>query len=255
MVGLIPLFACEILEADVLEALPDFAMRVRWFITNRPELARYAPSLSPTSRAESATGARSERRLLSIPSRERLIRVLRHVLDEDEFLAPHGIRSVSRVHKASPYVFHAANQEFRVAYDPAEGSSGLFGGNSNWRGPIWFPLNYLLIEALEKYHHVYGDSLTVECPARSGHMCTLGEVAAALSARLAGIFLPDADGHRPVHRGEARYASDAAWKDLVLFFEYLDGDTGGGLGASHQTGWTALVTRCLEKVAHTRAQP
>ncbi len=254
MVGLIPLFACEILEEDMLDALPDFAMRVRWFISNRPELARYAPSLKSLSDAERSTDAeaRSERRLIAIPTRERLVRVLSYLLDEDEFLSPHGVRSVSRFHKDSPYVFTAENEEFRVAYDPAEGTSGLFGGNSNWRGPIWFPLNYLLIEALEKYHHVYGDSLKVECPTRSGNLCTLGEVAVELSARLSSIFLPTRDGHRPVHHGDEKYATDAAWKDLVLFYEFFDGDNGAGIGASHQTGWTALVTRCLENVAAAR---
>ncbi len=248
MVGLIPLFACEVLEEDTLQALPDFAMRVRWFVENRPELARYAPSLAPTNDHNGS----GQRRLIAIPTRERLERVLHYLLDESEFLSPYGIRSVSRVHKDSPYTFHVDTEEFRVTYDRAESTSGLFGGNSNWRGPVWFPLNYLLIEALEKYYHVYGDSLMVECPTHSGNMRNLGEVAVELSTRLARIFLPDADGHRPVHGGDASYATDDAWKDLVLFYEYFDGDNGRGVGASHQTGWTALVTRCLENVATER---
>ena len=149
-------------------------------------------------------------------------------------------------------IFNACGEEFRVAYDPAEGTSGLFGGNSNWRGPIWFPLNYLLIESLEKFDHFYGDTFKVECPVGSGTMLTLAEVARELSSRLTRLFLPDANGRRPVHGDETRYTDDAAWRELVLFYEYFHADTGRGVGASHQTGWTALVTRCLESVAKAR---
>jgi hypothetical protein len=191
-------------------------------------------------------------RLLAIPSRERLARVLRYMLDESEFLSPYGIRSVSRVHKAHPYVLRANGETFSVSYDPGEGTTGLFGGNSNWRGPVWFPVNYLLIEALERYAHFYGDSLRVECPVGSGQMLTLDEVAVELSARLTRLFLPDEHGRRPCHGDDARYATDPAWRDLVLFHEYFHGDDGRGCGASHQTGWTALVVRCLETVAHAR---
>lgn len=248
MVGLIPLFACEVLEEDTLKALPDFANRVRWFVENRPELARFAPALVPATAGNESV----ERRLIAIPTRDRLERVLRYLLDEKEFLSPYGIRSVSRVHKDTPYVFMVGDKEFRVQYDSAESTSGLFGGNSNWRGPVWFPLNYLLIETLEKYHHVYGDSLMVECPTHSGNMLNLGQVAAELSTRLVRIFLRDENGNRPVNGGDARYATGSAWHDLVLFYEYFDGDNGRGVGASHQTGWTALVTRCLENVAIDR---
>jgi hypothetical protein len=250
MVGLVPLFACEILEDDVVNMLPAFRKRMQWFLDNRPELARYTSYMA----AAAPNGdTHHHHHLLAIPSRERLTRVMRYLLDESEFLSPHGIRSVSRVHERDPYVFRTPDREFRVGYDPAESTSGLFGGNSNWRGPVWFPLNYLLIEALERYDHFYGDSLTVECPVGSGQMLTLGEVAQELSRRLSSLFLPGDDGHRPVHGGDARYATDPAWRDLVLFYEYFHGDNGRGVGASHQTGWTALVAQCLENVGRHRA--
>jgi hypothetical protein len=190
--------------------------------------------------------------LLAIPTRERLERVLRYLVDEAEFLSPHGIRSVSRVHADAPYVFRYDGTEFRVAYDPAESTTGMFGGNSNWRGPVWFPVNYLLIEALERYDYFYGDSLLVECPRGSGVMMTLGAVAKELSARLVSLFTPEANGGRPCHGEDARFARSQHWRDLVLFHEYFDGNTGRGLGASHQTGWTALVTRSIEKLAAQR---
>jgi hypothetical protein len=248
MVGLIPLFACEIIEQDVIDRLPGFAKRMRWFLENRRDLARHISYMA------SVHGEDEHRhRLLAVPSRERLEKVLRYLLNESEFLSPYGIRSVSRVHKERPYVFRAGHEEFRVEYDPAEGTTGLFGGNSNWRGPIWFPVNYLIVEALERYGHFYGDSLRVECPVGSGTMLTLSEVAHELSARLARIFLPDEHGHRPCHGGDRRYATSDAWRELVLFHEYFHGDEGRGVGASHQTGWTALVVRCLENVAARRA--
>jgi hypothetical protein len=192
-------------------------------------------------------------RLLAIPTRERLERVLRYLLDEGEFLSPYGIRSVSRVHLDHPYVFHADGREYRVDYVPGESNGWLFGGNSNWRGPIWFPINYLIVEALERYHKFYGDTLRVECPTGSGHMMNLREVAREISRRLARPFLPDSSGRRPVHGGDERYATDPHWRDLVLFYEYLHADTGRGVGASHQTGWTALVARALEDLARARA--
>jgi hypothetical protein len=169
--------------------------------------------------------------------------------DENEFLSPHGIRSLSKVHEKQPYVFQVGDDEHRVDYTPGESTTGLFGGNSNWRGPIWFPVNYLLIEALERYHHFYGDSLRVECPVGSGKMLTLGEVATELQRRLASLFVAGPDGQRPAHGNAPRFATDPNWKELVLFYEYFHGDTGRGVGASHQTGWTALVTRCLEELA------
>jgi hypothetical protein len=179
--------------------------------------------------------------LLAIPSRERLIRVLRYVLDENEFLSPYGVRALSRFHKDTPFVFWAGGEEHRVDYVPGESNTGLFGGNSNWRGPIWFPVNFLLIEALERYHHFYGDALQVEFPTGSGRPMNLQQVADELAARLARIFLPDGGGQRPCHGDERRYATDPHWRDLTLFYEYFHGDTGRGIGASHQTGWTALV--------------
>ncbi|HEU4565245.1 MAG TPA: hypothetical protein VFS05_11370 [Gemmatimonadaceae bacterium] len=252
MVGLLPLIACEVIEQEVIDRLPGFGKRMRWFLENRPDLARYTSYMCA---CPGDGGEEHGHRLLALPSRERLERVLRYLLDEREFLAPHGVRSVSRVHAEHPYVFHLAGEELRVAYDPAEGTSGLFGGNSNWRGPIWFPVNYLLIEALERYDHFYGDALRVECPVGSGRTLTLGAVARELSARLTRIFLPDQSGHRPCHGGDPRYATDAHWRDLVLFHEYFHGDNGRGVGASHQTGWTSLVVRCIENLAAGRSAP
>jgi hypothetical protein len=245
MVGLIPLFAVEVLEDEVLAKLPGFRRRMQWFLDNRADLSHRI-----TYMASSAGG--DSHRLLAIPSRERLERVLRYLLDESEFLSPHGIRALSRVHRESPYVFQVGGMEHRVDYDPGESTTGLFGGNSNWRGPVWFPVNYLLVEALERYHHFYGDEFQVECPVGSGKLLNLSEVAHEIAARLATPFLPDSAGARPCHGGDPRFASDPHWRDLALFHEYFHGDTGRGVGASHQTGWTALVVRCLEDVATVR---
>ncbi|MDZ4687327.1 MAG: glucosidase [Planctomycetaceae bacterium] len=242
IVGLIPLFAVAALEDELLKKLPGFCKRMNWFLQHRQDLARQISYLEQ----ERPDGTRQTRRLLAIPSRERLERVLRYVLDESEFLSPHGIRALSRVHADKPYTFWVGGDEHRVEYVPGESTSGLFGGNSNWRGPIWFPINYLLVEALERYHYFYGDDFRVECPTGSGQMMTLKQVAQELSRRLASLFLPDADGHRPCHAGDARFAADPHWRELVLFYEYFHGDNGRGVGASHQTGWTALVTRLLE---------
>jgi len=184
-------------------------------------------------------------RLLAIPSQERLVRALRYVLDENELLSPYGVRSLSRVHREHPYVLSTAAAEYRVDYDPGDSSSSVFGGNSNWRGPVWLPINYLLVESLERYHHFYGDSLQVECPTGSGKLMHLGQVAREISRRLVSLFLPGADGSRPCFGAHA-LRHDPHWKDLMLFHEYFHGDTGRGLGASHQTGWTALVARLLE---------
>ncbi|MEO7086141.1 MAG: glucosidase [Gemmatimonadaceae bacterium] len=246
LVGVIPLFACELLEDDLIETLPGFQKRLHWFLNNRKDLLRY----------NSATEVRGfeghTHRLLAIPSRERLQRVLRYVLDEDEFLSTYGVRSVSRVHRDHPYVFHHGVDEYHVDYVPGEGNTHLFGGNSNWRGPIWFPLNYLLIEALERYDHFFDGDLKVECPVGSGHYLTLEQVARDLDKRLASLFLRDANGRRPCHGNDRRYATDDAWKELVLFHEYFDAETGRGIGASHQTGWTALAALCVERIAKAR---
>ncbi|MFN2386299.1 MAG: glucosidase, partial [Thermoanaerobaculia bacterium] len=245
MVGLVPLFAVEILEEEVISQLPGFRKRMQWFLDNRQDLARH---IAYMEEPEETHG----HRLLAIPTRERLERVLRYLLDEREFLSPHGIRALSRIHAEKPYVFQVMGQEYRVAYDPGESTTGVFGGNSNWRGPVWFPVNYLLVEALERYHHFYGPEFRVECPVGSGRRMTLSEVSREIARRLASLFLRDAAGHRPCHDGDPRFATDPHWKDLVLFHEYFHGETGRGVGASHQTGWTALVVRCFEDLARAR---
>jgi len=246
-VGLIPLFTAEVLEREEIERLPGFSKRLNWFLENRKDLAEHI-SYMETEGGSSSHG----HRLLAIPSRERLERVLRYMLDENEFLSPYGVRSLSRVHKDHPYVFRVDDTEYRVDYEPGESTTGLFGGNSNWRGPIWFPLNFLLIEALERYHHFYGDSLKVECPTGSGKLMNLKQVAVELNRRLGSLFLPDKTGRRPCHGDDPRYATDPHWRDLVLFHEYFHGDTGRGCGASHQTGWTALAAHIIEDRARSR---
>ena len=247
MVGIIPLFAVEVLDQRVIDRLPGFAKRMRWFLENRPDLAH---CISYAEHEAHGGGLR----LLAIPSRDRLVRVLRYVLDANEFLAPHGVRSLSRVHAQRPFVLDVDGTEHRVGYVPGDSDSGLFGGNSNWRGPIWFPLNWLLIETLERYHHFYGDTLQVEHPTGSGRTATLDVIAHDLAERLAGIFLPDARGRRPCHGAEVRYAADPHFKDLVLFHEYFHGESGQGLGASHQTGWSALGAACVHMAAYARAR-
>jgi hypothetical protein len=246
MVGVLPLIAVEVLDEENFAHLEGFKRRMNWFLTNRTDVTRDIACMRPRDRDGKS------RRLLAIPTRERLERMLRYVLDETEFLAPHGLRSVSRVHREHPYQFDVMGMPYRVDYVPAEGNTGLFGGNSNWRGPIWFPVNFLVLEALERYHHFYGDDFKVECPVGSARMLTLQEVALELESRLSRLFLADRGGRRPCHGEEARYATDPHWKDLVLFHEYFDGDNGRGVGASHQTGWTALAVRCLEDIARRR---
>ncbi len=245
MVGLIPLFACEVIEQEQMQYLSGFSRRFEWFRKYRPNLARH---IVPGQTDDDEEFAR-QRWLLAIPPRDRLVRVLGYMLDEREFLSPFGIRSLSRIYEREPYVFYCGGQKFEVRYVPGESDSGLFGGNSNWRGPIWFPVNYLIIEALQRYHYFYGDSLKVECPTGSGKLMNLREVALELAGRLTRLFLPDANGNRPCHGGEPLYATDPNFKGLPLFYEYFHPETGRGLGASHQTGWTALVVRCLELVA------
>ena len=242
LVGLLPLIAVEVLEEETIKRLPGFYHRFQWFMEHRADLA------GDISFCEVG----DNRRLLAIPSRERLERVLRYMLDENEFLSPHGLRSVSKFHGKHPYVFSAGGAEQRVDYEPAESTTYLFGGNSNWRGPVWFPINFLIVEALERYAHFYGDTLKVECPTGSGQLMNLREVSLELSARLAGIFLPDENGRRPCHGDDARFSTDPHWRNLVNFHEYFHGETGRGLGASHQTGWTALAIGCLADVARNR---
>jgi len=247
MVGLIPLFAVEVLDAEEMEGLSGFSRRLQWFLENRKDLGRQVSYMEVGASAE-------PRRLLAIPSRERLQSVLRYMLDENEFLSPYGIRSLSLHHRDHPYVFHGGGEEYRIEYVPGESNTWLFGGNSNWRGPIWFPVNALIVEALERYHHFFGSSFKVECPTGSGRMMDLKEVARELDSRLARLFMPDASGRRPIHGQDRRYADDPHWRKLVLFYEYFHGDDGRGVGASHQTGWTALVTRSFEDLAKSRAE-
>jgi hypothetical protein len=239
MVSLIPLFAIGILEPEVLEHLPGFQRRLEWFIKNRPDLTGNVACMQTTGR--------HERRLLSIVTEDQLRRILHVMLDEREFLSPYGIRALSRFHLENPYTLTVKGTVHRVDYEPAESSTGLFGGNSNWRGPIWFPVNYLIIESLQKFHKYFGDDFKVECPTGSGQMMNLWEVAGEISRRLSRIFLRGEDGHRPVYGDAARFQGDPHWRDLLLFHEYFHGDNGAGLGASHQTGWTGLVAKLLQQ--------
>jgi len=239
MVGLIPLYAIETLDSDIVDRLPGFKRRLDWFVENRRDLTANVACMH--------TMGMGERRLLSIVDPDQLRRILRFMLDENEFLSPYGLRALSRVHKDQPYRLPVNGMEYRVGYEPAESSTGLFGGNSNWRGPIWFPVNYLLIESLQKFHHYLGDDFTVESPTGSGQFMTLWEVAAELSRRLTRIFLRDDQDSRPVHSIQDQYREDPHWRDLVLFYEYFHGDDGSGVGASHQTGWTGLVAKLLQQ--------
>ena len=243
MVGLLPLLACTVLEEETLARFPGFAKRFEWFLANRSDLARHVV----------ASDADGGRRLLAIPGRDRLERTLRYMLDETEFLSPHGLRSLSKVHREHPFAVAVDGQEYEVHYTPAESDTSLFGGNSNWRGPVWFPVNYLLAEALERYDRFYGPSFRVECPTGSGTMMTLGEVARELYRRLSTLFVPDGTGHRPCHGHDPRFRDDLHWRDLVTFAEYFCGDSGRGIGARYQ-GWTALAIRCFEDAATGRAE-
>ncbi|HEY0614886.1 MAG TPA: hypothetical protein VGC96_09615 [Candidatus Elarobacter sp.] len=241
VVGIVPIFAVETLSGGTLHRLPHFAKRVEWFLKNRPDLAENIARVD--------VGGMHERRLLAICDPGRLRAILRRVFDEDEFLSPHGVRMLSRAHLAHPYVLNLGGEEFRCDYEPAESSSGLFGGNSNWRGPVWMPLNYLLIEALQKFHFYLGDEYTIEFPTGSGRMLTLWEISLDLQRRLAGLFRRGADGRRPFHGDRALFQDDPHWRDQILFHEYFHGDTGEGLGASHQTGWTGLIAKVIDQLA------
>jgi hypothetical protein len=239
LVGLLPLLAVEIIEPHELDALPEFKKRLEWFVRHRPDLAGNVALMD-----EAGIG---QRRLLSIVSRQRLVRILQKMLDEAEFLSPYGIRALSRYHAEHPFVLRLDGHEYCVDYEPAESTSGLFGGNSNWRGPVWFPMNFLLIEALQRFHYYYGNTLKVEAPTGSGKMCDLWEVAGMISSRLIDIFLPGRDGRRPVFGNVESFNRDPFWRDNLLFYEYFNGDNGAGIGASHQTGWTALVAKLIEQ--------
>jgi hypothetical protein len=241
IVGLIPLFAVETIEPSVLQELPDFAARMRWFLKNRPDLCGNISELDVLGQGR--------RQMLSILNPGRLRQVLRRMLDEDEFLSPYGIRSLSAWHAHHPVSVELAGQTHQIQYEPAESHTGLFGGNSNWRGPIWFPINYLLVESLQKFDYYLGESFTVEFPTGSHRKLPLAEVAAELSRRLIALFVPNGDGGRPVNGGNQLFDRDPYWRDQITFAEYFNGDNGSGLGASHQTGWTALVAKLIRQSA------
>jgi hypothetical protein len=207
---------------------------------------RYPELVSQVAPTEAGFIGHNGRRLLSILNRQKLERVLGYLLDENEFLGPHGIRSLSRYHLEHPFVLHVHGHDYEVQYLPAESNTGMFGGNSNWRGPVWMPVNALIVRALVNLYAFYGDEFTVECPTGSGRRMTLFEVAQEIVRRLTSTFLRDANGRRPVYGGTARFQDDPHWRDLILFYEYFHGDNGAGLGASHQTGWTALVAPLLD---------
>ncbi len=243
LVGLIPLFAIQTLDPDLLAQLPEFTNRMQWFITHHPELTHNVACME--------TCGLDARRMLAICYEDKLRRILAKMLDENEFLSEYGIRAISKFHQDHPYIWSANGSEYRVDYEPAESSSGLFGGNSNWRGPIWMPVNYLIIESLQKFHHYFGDSFMIECPTGSGKFMNLWDVSVELSQRLINIFVKDKDGDRPVNNLQAgeklKFDTDPNWQDLVLFYEYFHGDNGSGIGASHQTGWTGLVAKLIQQ--------
>ncbi|MBD1865616.1 MULTISPECIES: glucosidase [Trichocoleus] len=246
MVGLIPLYAVTVLELETLEQFPGFKKRMQWFIQNRPDLKNNIACME--------TPGMGARRLLSIVYDAKLKRILQRMLDEDEFFSPHGIRAMSKYHQEHPYVLECPGDSYYVHYEPAESTTGLFGGNSNWRGPIWFPVNYLIIEALWQFHSYFGDEFKVECPTGSGQEMTLREVAIALSHRLVALFEQNESGRRPIYGGLEAFQSDPHWRNYILFHEYFHGDNGAGLGASHQTGWTGLVAAMILQNAEHRAQ-
>jgi hypothetical protein len=246
MVGLLPLCAVTVFEGELEGKYPEVSQRLRRFLEARPQLRTFIHD--PAKRGQGG------RRLGAILDEAKLRRVLAIMLDENEFLSPYGLRALSRVHEAHPYVFDVGGQEYRVSYLPAESDSGMFGGNSNWRGPIWVPVNGLVVRALLQYYTYYGDAFTIECPTGSGRRMTLYQVAEEISRRLASIFLRDGQGRRPVYGGARKFQEDPHWRDLVLFYEYFHGDNGAGLGASHQTGWTGIIARAMHLFATSTGQ-
>jgi hypothetical protein len=236
---LIPMFAVATLDADAIDRMPGFKRRMMWFIKHRPDLCRNIASITRPGQAE--------RILLSMVNPSRLERLLKYMLDENEFLSPYGIRGLSRYHKDHPFVLRADGQEYQISYEAAESRTNLFGGNSNWRGPVWFPVNYLMIESLQRFNHYFGDGLQVEFPTGSGVKMNLGAVASELSRRLSHLFLRDEQGRRPAFGGAEKFQTDPHFRDHILFYEYFHGDNGAGLGSSHQTGWTALVAKLLQQ--------
>jgi hypothetical protein len=243
MTGLIPLCAVATADLGATDALPEFRTRVAEFLEARPE---YRAAVQPAGEGAPAT-------MLALVGEDRLPRVLERLADETEFLSPHGIRSLSAAYRDHPFEFWLSGQvASSVDYEPAESATPLFGGNSNWRGPIWFPVNYLVVGALERYARRLGDDFMVEFPRGSGRRLTLSEIVADLAARLVGIFLADVDGGRPVFGDRELFRRDPAWRDALLFHEYFHGDTGAGLGASHQTGWTGLVADMIIRLSKAR---
>jgi hypothetical protein len=238
LVGLLPFCATTVIYPDILEKFPEFTSRIRRFLERNPRLvANVAPP----------EAGYKGRAIMSALNQGKLRRILHHMLDESEFFGPYGIRSISRFHKDHPFVFHEQGREFSVSYQPAESETALFGGNSNWRGPVWFPMNFLILRGFMHFYLYYGDDFKVECPTGSGKMLTLYEVCAELSRRLCSTFLKDPanNGRRPVYGGQEKFQTDPHWRDLILFYEYFQGDNGAGIGASHQTGWTGLVARLI----------
>jgi hypothetical protein len=237
MVGLLPLCAVTVFEGEFGKKYPDIIQRFREFLEERPELRSFIHDpLKP---------GQAGRRLGAILDEAKLRRVLARMLDENEFLSPYGLRALSRFHAEHPYKFYAGGQEYTVPYLPGESDTGMFGGNSNWRGPIWMPVNALVIRALLQYYAYYGNQFTIECPTGSGRKMNLYQVAEEIARRLSGIFLKGKDGRRPVNGGEKKLQEDPHWKDCIQFYEYFHGDNGAGLGASHQTGWTGVIARVM----------
>jgi hypothetical protein len=247
MVGLLPLCASTVFEASVASRHPRVTELFEIFKKRHPDLLK---QIAP----DSTFVGYAKRRLLSVCSKQKIERILAYMLDESEFLGPYGIRSLSRYHLENPFVFHVGGEQFRVRYLPAESNTGMFGGNSNWRGPIWMPVNVLLIRGLLNLYQFYGDEFRVECPTGSGKYMTLFEVAQEISRRLSSIFLRDASGKRPIYGRTKKFQEDPHWKDYILFYEYFHGDNGAGLGASHQTGWTGTIARTLDLFARVSAQ-
>jgi hypothetical protein len=246
MVGLLPLCAATVFDGELLEKNPASAERLYWFLRSRPDIC--------TAIHDPRKVGVAGRRLTAILDETKLRRVLAKMLDDNEFLSPYGVRSLSRYHADHVYVMQADGHEYRVKYLPAESDTGMFGGNSNWRGPIWMPVNGLIIRALLQYYTYYGNDFTVECPTGSGRQINLYQVAEEIARRLAGIFLRDEEGRRPVYGGTRTFQEDPHWRDLILFYEYFHGDNGAGLGASHQTGWTGMVARVMHLFATTTAE-
>jgi hypothetical protein len=238
MVGLIPFFAVEVLDHELLMKMPSFFKRLQWLFTNKPELSNLVSRWNITGT--------DEKHLLSLLRGHRMKKILQKMLSETEFLSDYGIRSVSKFHKENPYEFFVEGKRFAVNYVPGESDSSMFGGNSNWRGPIWMPMNFLIIESLQRFHFYYGDDFKVECPLGSGNMLSLNEVAEELKKRLSNIFLKDKDGNRPVNGAYTKLQSDPNFSNYILFYEYFHGDSGRGVGASHQTGWTGLIAKLLQ---------